>query len=200
MFKSVALLALLFSAATAIPTPTEDLLPRACTTRAPSVIDILKDSTPNTASIGQQFTLERTRSPPGDPNAPLKNTQLSALTFTNIPAGATGCRLEVAFPPLSANSIANGDTQAEIWSTDPWDTNSTPTFNNPPKKREMVGTYRFPTAANDQAVHTVIASNTCSGTMSWLAYLSDWQQGTGSVNFGNRLDIHHLGFSLVFNC
>ncbi|KAB8068304.1 hypothetical protein BDV29DRAFT_195757 [Aspergillus leporis] len=193
MFKSVALLTLLLSAAIAVPTPTENLLPRACTTRAPSVIDILKDTTPNTASIGQYFNLERTSSP-------LKNTKLSALTFNNIPAGATGCRLEVAFPPLGPNSIATGDVQAEFWSTDPWNVNTAPTFNNPPRKREMVGTYRFPTAANDQSTHTVIASNTCSETMSWLAYLSDWQQNAGSVAFNNRLDIQNMGFSLVFNC
>ncbi|KAE8386994.1 hypothetical protein BDV23DRAFT_175029 [Aspergillus alliaceus] len=193
MIKSVALLALIFSAAIAVPTPTE-LVPRACTTLAPSIIDVLDAANPNTPSPGQQFTLERSGSP-------LKNNKIAALTFNNIPAGATGCRLELGFPPLSEGQIAPRDIQADIWSTDPWDSSSLPTYNHQPNKREMVATTIFPKGPTTQASHTVLASNTCSSTMSWLALLSEWQNFPGSVNFQNSIgNGPEFGFSLVFNC
>ncbi|KAE8353850.1 hypothetical protein BDV28DRAFT_164669 [Aspergillus coremiiformis] len=193
MFKSMALLAVLFSAATAVPTPSE-LLPRACTTIAPSIIHTLDAANPNTPSPGQEVALERI-------GAPLKNNKLSALTFTNIPAGSTGCRLEIEFPPLTDGQIAPGDTQADIWSTDPWDSNSLPTYSHQPHKKEMVATYIFSKGPTANSTHTVLASNSCSSTMSWMALLSEWQSSPGNVHFRNSVgNGQNLGFMLVFNC
>lgn len=193
MIKSIASIALLFSTAIAVPAPTE-LLPRACTTLAPAVINILDAANPNTPYSGQQFTLERSGSP-------LVDNKISVLTFNNIPAGATGCRLEIELPPLSDGQIAPSDTQADVWSADPVDGSSFPTYNHPPHKREMVATYIFPKGPTTKSTHTVLASNTCSTTMSWLVQLSEWQSSAGSVNFqnsvGNGADI---GFMLVYNC
>lgn len=193
MIKSITFLALLFSTATAVPTPAE-LLPRTCTTQAPSIINTLDAANPNTPYSGQQFTLQRSGSP-------LIDNKISVLTFSNIPAGATGCRLEIELPKLSQGQIAPSDTQADIWSADPVDGSSPPTYNNPPHKREMVSTYIFPKGPTAKSAHTVLASNTCSTTMSWLVQLSEWQTLAGSVNFqnsiGNGADI---GFTLVYNC
>ncbi|KAB8278129.1 hypothetical protein BDV30DRAFT_204157 [Aspergillus minisclerotigenes] len=193
MIKSIASIALLFSTAIAVPTPTE-LLPRACTTLAPAVINTLDAANPNTPYSGQQFTLERSGSP-------LIDNKISVLTFSKIPAGATGCRLEIELPPLSDGQIAPSNTQADVWSADPGDGSSLPTYNHPPHKREMVATYIFPKGPTTKATHTVLASNTCSTTMSWLVQLSEWQSSAGSVNFqnsvGNGADI---GFMLVYNC
>ncbi|EAU32754.1 predicted protein [Aspergillus terreus NIH2624] len=198
MFHSVLLFSLLLASATASPTPTYDLAPRACGTLGPSVIDVLRVSTPDNASPGQQFTVSRAGYPP-------YNTQISALTFNYIPASATGCMLEIDIPALAqANQIAEGATQVDIWTTDPWDYYSLPTYNKPPKKREMVGTYIFPTQPTSAETKTIIASNTCSDTMSFLVELSGWQTQSGSVSFYNTLGgkqgIVPIGFRMVFNC
>jgi hypothetical protein len=162
------------------------------------VIDVLRVSTPDNASPGQQFTVSRAGYPP-------YNTQISALTFNYIPASATGCMLEIDIPALAqANQIAEGATQVDIWTTDPWDYYSLPTYNKPPKKREMVGTYIFPTQPTSAETKTIIASNTCSDTMSFLVELSGWQTQSGSVSFYNTLGgkqgIVPIGFRMVFNC
>ncbi|RHZ69174.1 hypothetical protein CDV55_107302 [Aspergillus turcosus] len=198
MLKPVVLFSLLLAAATATPTPTDDLVPRACGTLGPSVIDVLRVSTPDNASPGQQFTVSRAGYPP-------YNTQIAALTFNYIPAGATGCMLEIDIPALAqANQIAEGATQVDVWTTDPWDWNSLPTYNKPPKKREMVGTYIFPTQPTTEETKTIIASNTCSDPMSFLVELSGWQTQSGSVNFYNTLGgkqgIVPIGFRMIFNC
>ncbi|KAE8149873.1 hypothetical protein BDV25DRAFT_172543 [Aspergillus avenaceus] len=193
MHKPFVLIPLLLSAVTAVPTPSE-LLPRACTTLAPSAIDILDASTPSSPNTGTQFQLERTSS--------RQNVKISALTFNNIPAGSTGCRLEIEFPPLTrSNEVAHGANGAQVWSTDPWEASSPPTWSQQPNKREMVGTYNFPTAQTQAPSHTVIASNSCSSTMSWLVELADWQQTEGGVDFQNSVNgIEKTGFMLVFNC
>ncbi|KAH1494149.1 hypothetical protein KXX06_002509 [Aspergillus fumigatus] len=197
MFKSAALVSLLLAAATASPTPSEDLEARACAGLGPSVIDVLRVSTPDNASPGQQFTLSRAGYPP-------YNTQISAITFNYIPPNATGCMLEIDIPALSQpNQIAEGATQVDIWTTDPWNYLSLPTYNNPPKRREMVGTYIFPTQPTTEASKTIIASNTCSDTMSFLVELSNWQQQSGSVTFYNTLGgkqgIEPTGFKMIYS-
>ncbi|PYH92413.1 hypothetical protein BO71DRAFT_400572 [Aspergillus ellipticus CBS 707.79] len=188
-----AVLAVLASTALAAPTPAGDLIPRACTTIAPTIIDILDVSTPNTPSPGQHFSLART---------PNTNTRVSAITFNNIPAGATGCMLEIDIPALAQdNQIASGDSQADIWTTSPWDSSSLPTWNNQPALREMVSTFTFPTQKNTNPFHTVLASNTCSSTMSFLARLSTWQTHEGHVDFQNLIGgANPIGWSLVYNC
>ncbi|PYI03167.1 hypothetical protein BO78DRAFT_323441 [Aspergillus sclerotiicarbonarius CBS 121057] len=189
-FTPIATLALLASMALASPTPV-DLVARACTTISPSTIDVLDSANPNTPSTGQHFSLARTAT---------ANTKVSALTFTGIPNDATGCMLTIDIPALT-QPIAQGANQADIWSTDPWDSNSPPTWNNQPNKREMVGTYQFPNTPTSTPAHTIIASNTCSTTMSWLALLSTWQTTSGTVDFQNSIaGTNPTGFSLVYNC
>ncbi|KAE8372209.1 hypothetical protein BDV26DRAFT_286145 [Aspergillus bertholletiae] len=193
MSSSIAFIAALFSAANAVPTPAE-LLPRACTTVAPSYINILDAANPNTPYPGQQFTLERGGSP-------LSDNKISVVTFANLPAGATGCQLAIELPPLSKDQIAPGDIQADVRNSSPVVDSSVPTYNNPPQKGNIVSTYIFPEGPTTQSAKTILVSNTCSTTMSWLVQLSEWQTTGGSVNFANTAgNGGNIGFSLIYNC
>ncbi|KAL3456970.1 hypothetical protein BJX64DRAFT_29277 [Aspergillus heterothallicus] len=187
--KTIAAVLLLLSAARAAPTE----MKRACTTVAPSVIDVLRISTPDNASPGQQFTLSRSGSPVGD-------TQRSALSF-DVPPGSTGCMLQVQIPVLTENEqIASGQSRVDIWSTQPWTSASLPTWNNPPQRDQFVSTFGFETEETSAPFQTILHSNTCSTTMSYLVELSGWQ-GEGSVNFSNSPGgVDGIGFSMVFNC
>ncbi|KAL2869599.1 uncharacterized protein BJX67DRAFT_333499 [Aspergillus lucknowensis] len=189
ILKSLAV-SLLLSAAQAAPT----LTTRACATVTPSVIDVLRISTPDNASPGQQFTLSRAGSP-------VSQTQKSALSF-DIPEGAIGCMLQIQIPVLTRdNQIASGDTQADIWTTQPWTSSQLPTWRNPPQRDQFVSTFRFETQKTTTPFQTVLHSNSCSTTMSYLVELSDWQGGEGSVDFYNSPGgSEGIGFSMVYNC
>ncbi|MCJ1361018.1 hypothetical protein MMC16_000114 [Acarospora aff. strigata] len=184
-------------AAAPAPDATAELVPRACSTLGPSNINVLRKAFPDAPSTGQTFELART----GGPNS---NTIKSGVTFEHIPAGATGCMLQIEFPPLTSdNQIASGTgTQADVWSTSP--AGPGVTWNNPPVKNQFVATTIFPTGKTTQGFKTILASNSCSPTMSFLFELSDWQQGAGSVKFYNSLGgkqgLQPIGFSMIFNC
>ncbi|KAF7510995.1 hypothetical protein GJ744_005541 [Endocarpon pusillum] len=183
--------------ADASPNPVA-LAPRACTTIPPSNIDILERGDPTNPHNGLIFNIVRTGTPP-------RNEYISVVTFSNIPAGATGCMFSLQFPPLAyPNQIATGPAiQADVWSVNP-DRQGTSTWNNPPARREFVATTRFPTEASGTGSSTVLASNTCSETMSFLFEHSTWQQGGGSVRFfnsaGGNYRVPPVGFTMVFNC
>src|SRR5436190_13968452 len=168
--------------ASAAPTAdgTVDIVPRACSTQIPSIIDVLYASTGGNPNPGQYFTIGRAGSP-------AYNTIKSALTFEYIPAGATGCMLAIEFPILDQDEqIATGPSvTAEVWTTSPWTGANLPTYNNPPVKNQMVGTINFPTYKTTETFKTIVASNTCSPVMSFLVEYAGWQTGSGSVHFYN---------------
>ena len=194
-------LAALSTLAASAPTPegSPTLEKRACESQGPSIIDVLRASTPDNASTGQQFTLDREGNPPYD-------TIVSAITFEYIPPGATGCMLQVEFPPLTSdNEIASGTaTQADVWSTQPWNNTNPPTYNHKPVKDQFVSTVIFPTQKSTTIYKTILVSNSCSPQMSFYFEQSNWQQGTGSVNFFNSLGgkqgLQPIGFSMIYNC
>ncbi|PYH47046.1 uncharacterized protein BP01DRAFT_226443 [Aspergillus saccharolyticus JOP 1030-1] len=191
MTKILAILGALATVALAAPSPAADIVPRACTTILPTSIDILDSAHPNTANVGSHFSLQRSGSP-------VTNNKISAFTFTNIPAGATGCTLQVNVPALAkANQIASGSNQAEFWTTNAWTAANAPTWNHPPTRDQMVSTFQFPTGVTTTPTQQNLASNTCSSTMSFLALLSDWQGAAGQVDFTQGAN---LGFKLIFNC
>ncbi|MCJ1245654.1 hypothetical protein MMC30_002858 [Trapelia coarctata] len=183
------------------PTPegSPTLEKRTCATQGPSIIDVLRASTGDNASPGQLFTLDREGSPPYD-------TINSAITFEYIPPGATGCMLQLEFPPLTTdNQIASGTaTQADVWSTKPWNNTNLPTYNHPPVKDQFVSTTIFPTQKSTTGTKTILVSNSCSPQMSFFFELSNWQRGTGTVNFFNSLGgkqgLQPIGFSMIYNC
>jgi hypothetical protein len=189
----------LLVATIALASPSSGLARRTCGL-GPSYIDILNITAPNQpSSTYSQFTLTR------DGN-PVSNTQIVAMTFDLIPPSATGCRLQITIPQLTEpNQIAWGSaTQAEFWTTDPWYTNTPPTWNNLPAKREMVATFGFPTYVTNSVFQTNLASNVCTDPMSYLISLSDWQTQAGGVNFVNSLGgkqgLEVLGFEMIFDC
>lgn len=186
---------------TSSPTPSEEKTKRYCTVQRPDIINVLSASDPDNAHYTGFVNLTRTAGNPG------QNTQSTALSFVYIPQGSTGCMLQFTLPALKTeNQIASGTaTQADIWTTEPWDRESTnPTWNNPPQKREMVATAIFPTWKTDQVFETVLASNVCSRPMSFLVELSTWQTGEGEVSFfnsrGEKPGMEVIGFSMRYNC
>ncbi|PLB46604.1 hypothetical protein P170DRAFT_438323 [Aspergillus steynii IBT 23096] len=189
-------LLLLITTVTATPTPI-DLVRRECKYLAPSAIDILSESNPDTPSLGNHFSLSHEANPS-------RNTETVALTFTDIPATASGCVLQLAIPKLThENEIASGTaTQAEIWKTNPWTHDDAPTWSHPPHKDRMVSTTGFPTEVTDEKDVRWLASDTCSETMSYYVELSDWQNSEGDVDFENHVDggDGDLGFRMVYGC
>jgi hypothetical protein len=206
MLASILLLATsLLSLTSALPTASADadaspaeLVPRACATLGPSIIDILEKGDPDHPHNGQVFNLARG-------GTPASNNFISVVTFNYIPAGATGCMLRVHYPPFQhPNQIAIGDaTQADVWSVAP-DPAGVSTWNHPPARDQFVATTIFPEAASTEPFETILMSNTCKPTMSFLFEQSNWQQGGGSVQFYNTLGgkqgLQPLGFSMIFNC
>jgi hypothetical protein len=206
MLASILLLATsLLSLTSALPTATADpdaspadLVRRTCATLGPSIIDILEKGDPDQPHNGQVFNLARA-------GGQGSNQFISVVTFNYIPAGATGCMLKVQYPPFQyPNEIATGDaTQADVWSVAP-DPAGVSTWNNPPALNQFVATTIFPEAASTEPFETILMSNSCSPTMSFLFEQSDWQQGGGSVQFYNTLGgkqgLVPLGFSMIFDC
>jgi len=207
LLSTAILVSVITSIASALPSPVAnpeaspaELVPRACSTLGPSPIDVLEKSDPNNPHDGPVFQLDRTGS-----SGSYTNDNITVLTFNYIPAGATGCMLQVEFPPLTQpNQIASGTaTQANVWTVAP-DPNGVSTYNNPPVRNQFVSTLIFPTTTSTEIYKTILYSNTCSPTMSFLFELSTWQQGTGHVQFFNSLGgkqgLQPIGFSMIFDC
>ncbi|KKK22196.1 hypothetical protein P175DRAFT_0501091 [Aspergillus ochraceoroseus IBT 24754] len=190
MFKSLGILvSLLLSTTIAAPSLTSSAR-RSCSTAFPWTIDTLSAATPDTPSIGHEFTLARSGNP-------LNNTVISAITFF-IPDNAYGCNLNIQIPILAANQIASGASSALFWSTAPWDNyNNLPTWNNPPAITTNVGSFNFPTVAVTSPYTTTISSSSCANTLSYLVELSSWQGAAGSVDFNAQ---NGLGFTVIYNC
>jgi hypothetical protein len=194
----------------AVPTPVE-LSPRACSTVGPSNISRLTKSTPNDYLNGLLFALHRN----GGANS---NTIKSVVSFSYIPAGATGCMLEIDIPKLPTQNtpgpIASGTgTQSDVWlltnppRDNPYDNGFIYQYswNNPPVKSQFVSTTIFPVGTpTDGPYKTYMWSGTCKQTLSFQFELSDWQQGSGDVNFytsmGGKSGLTPIGFKMVYNC
>ena len=212
----VALVHLLFSPTTALPSPSPaDLVPRACSTISPSPIDILDASQPDTVTYDSSIVLNRTNS-----GGSYKNTKSTLVSFDNIPYQATGCMLRFTIPKTTkpnqfatASPDVAGAFQADVWTVDP-DPLGRATWNTPPKKQQLVSTVRFPTQPQDK-LETYIWSGVCpnvnpnshypyGGVLSFLFEGSDWQQFAGSVRLPNSLGgkqgLEPSGLALIFNC
>ncbi|PGH34503.1 hypothetical protein GX50_02686 [[Emmonsia] crescens] len=181
-------------AADLAPNKTVSLAPRARPTIPPTLIDIMDASNPHTAYLGNAFTIQRM-------GGTGLNNLISTFTFANIPGGATGCSLAIEFPPTQRdNQIGFGPSvTVDIWSTDPWSPYGPayPTYYSQPRKNQLVGTINIPITRTQTPFKTIVASNTCSPTMSWLAEYSTWQQGDGAAYWYNSPG--YVGFSLIFD-
>lgn len=194
----------------AVPTPAE-LVPRSCSTLGPANISRLSKAAPNDYLNGQTFALHRN----GGPNS---NTLKSVVSFAYIPPGATGCMLQIDIPKLPTQNnpgpIASGTgTQADVWLIDnpsrsnPYDNGFIYEYswNKPPVKSQFVSTTIFPTGSPTSGPYkTYMWSGTCKQQLSFEFELSDWQQGSGDVNFydtmGGKQGLTPIGFIMVYNC
>jgi hypothetical protein len=196
--------------ASAVPTPAE-LAPRACATLGPANISNLNKTMPNDYINGQTVRLHRN----GGPNS---NTIKSVVSFAFIPPGATGCMLQINIPKLPTQNnpgpIASGSgTQSDVWlitnppRDNPYDFGFIYEYswNKPPVKSQFVSTTIFPNQSpTDAPYKTFMWSGTCKQQLSFQLELSDWQQGSGDVEFfntlGGKIGLTPIGFSLVYNC
>ncbi|KAF2446774.1 hypothetical protein P171DRAFT_238774 [Karstenula rhodostoma CBS 690.94] len=105
---------------------------------------------------------------------------LNALTFSNIPAGAFGCQLEVNFPAAYAIQ-SSGNSQINVWTAN--------------GQRKLFGTV---TLASSPVAPTkfVINSATCQNVMSYSLEIASEDQA-GSVAFADTQD---AGFTMAYNC
>lgn len=204
------LLVSILTLTSAVPTPAE-LAPRACSTLGPANISRLNKTAPNEYLNGQTFALHRD----GGANS---NTIKSVVSFAFIPPGATGCMLQIDIPKLPTGNnpgpIASGTgTQADVWlvtnppRSNPYDFGFIYEYswNKPPVKNQFVSTTIFPTGSpTDAPYKTFMWSGTCQQQLSFQFELSDWQQGSGDVNFfdtlGGKQGLTPIGFSMVYNC
>jgi len=170
---------------------------RSCTTVQPTTINRPSADYPNGHSIfgDQDFVVTREGSPAA-------NTEVSIVTFDNIPAGATGCTLQVQWPNLGVDGFfAHGypgqsEITVDVYSLTTPDTSGTLTFDDLPVPDTKVSQVNFPTTASP-AFTTNLVSSTCSSSLSFLFEIDDFQGAPDSVEFTNRPG---LGFSLIYNC
>lgn len=166
---------------------TEDLVPRACTTIQPSFISYLDSAHPNQANSGLHYRL----SPTGGSGS---NKITTVMRFDSIPAGSTGCMFQYAYPANKA--LGTGATQADLFGTkDP--VSSANNWNNKPVKTTKWASLEFPNYKIQGPFKTVLMSNTCQESVSFLLELSDWQQQAGNVDFYQQAG---EGFEMVYNC
>lgn len=192
----------LVSQVQASPTPTEDLVPRACTTKIVDTIDYFDKDNPDTSFPGYYIRMKRT-------GGPGSNTIRAGITFNNIPAGATGCTLHFDLrAPYAQDAYVKGvngqpgPNNFDVFGVDKPITYST-TWNNQPKKTTHWGSVTVPDWPNAGPVNQNILSNTCSPTMSYLLELSDWQQNAGEIGFlhnGAKPVPLDATFSMIYNC
>lgn len=182
----VSLLAFVPGFVSAVPTAPE-ISKRACTDQWPDLVVTISA----TAVEYGLITLSRS-------DGPGSNNRVAGITFNNVPAGATGCMLNFRIPPVtSPNQFAVGSNTFDVWGVSSPITSST-TWNTLPQRTTQWATMNMPEWVQPDPFQTVLMSNTCSQTMSFLLQLSDWQQGAGEVHIPQ--DGVQYGFWLTYNC
>jgi len=178
----------------ATPTPAQ-LAPRACTTVTPDVFITFTKQNPLYSSPGGLVLLNRT-------GGAGSNVAKAGFTFNNVPAGATGCQLQFRLPAITQpNQFATGANTVNVFGVQSPITYQT-TWNNPPVLTTQWGSINIPEWTTG-ATETIVASNTCSSSVSYEIELADWQQNAGLVEFYNSgfdRSPPNQGFFLVYNC
>ena len=211
VFYFTAALSSILSLAAAAPAASPiDLVPRACSTRSPSISKI-SACQPNDNIIAGETNLNRTGP------APYQNTVSTILTFDGFPLGATGCMLKYTVPKTTAqiataNPDYSGSFQADVWLVE---AGRPPTWASPPVKQQQVSTVQIPTKPTTSSSETIIWSGTCpqnngqthwpyAGQISFLIEASTWQQLSGSAKLYNSLGGKSVGdaagFTMVHSC
>lgn len=169
---------------------------RSCTVQQPATINRPSTGSPNSHSIFGDLDFVVSRDSSSD------NTEASIVTFNSIPAGATGCTLQIQWPNLGVDGFfAHGYTgQSEItvdvFTLSTPDTKGNLTWDDLPMPDTKVSQVNFPTSKSP-AFQTNLVSGSCSSSLSFLLEVDSFQGGPDNVEFTNRPG---LGFSLLYNC
>jgi hypothetical protein len=180
---------LLAAPSLASPLPTTGGSKRSCTIQFPDVAVTFSQLSPVSSDPG--ILMART-------GGPGTNDIKAGITFNGIPAGATGCMLSFALPPVtSPNEFAVGANNFDVFGVSAPITTSTD-WNNQPSTTTKWASMDVPEWVQTQPFQTVLMSDTCSPTMSFLLQLSDWQQQAGQVAI--PVDGVTSGFWMTYNC
>ena len=182
----LALLALPAALAAALPSPM--LEKRACTTANPSVY--VTYSKPY-ANSNEPNTIAMQRG-----GGPGSNFRKAGITF-NIPAGSTGCALHFALPAITVpNQVAVGANTVDVFGASPAVTSAT-TWDTQPATTTKWASFNAPDYVTG-ASSTILLSDTCKTTMSYVLQLADWQQNQGQVFILQSPP--SSGFYMTYNC
>ncbi|KAF2141200.1 uncharacterized protein K452DRAFT_359004 [Aplosporella prunicola CBS 121167] len=169
----------LASSTLAAAVPAAALTPRACAIETPTLLTRLDRSNPDLAIGSVSYAWAN----------PTISTEVQ---FSNIPAGAFGCQLEIFFPPRYVVDNS-GDSRAYFYSLDR-EVSPSDTFNNAPAKVSLIGTADV---RSDYARETRIVVNSVQCKPS-LGFRMDVAEGkVGSLGFNN---LDGFGFRLTHNC
>ena len=168
----------------------EPISKRACTLRYPNFPISFTSTSPDTNTLDTTLTLART-------GGPGSNTGKAGLTFSGIPAGATGCALHYALPPVTTpDQFATGANNVDVFGADGPILRTT-TWNNQPHTTTKYASIQVPEYVTDR-YETILLATTCNATLSFLFQLSDWQQNAGTVHIPQNPTAS--GFWLTYDC
>lgn len=178
----------------AVPTGTSDLVPRACTTQYPTLIDHIYENSPDLANQqNNYFEIAHDTVSGGDPRLYRRDV---IVQFDNIPANSYGCQLEAYFP-AGGTVYQYGASQVNVFTVDK---HATPadTWNTAPKPVSLFGTITFEAKANEP-VKRVINSGVCNTTLTYRFTIASETQ-VGEVYFPEGPDFNGQGLRLTHNC
>ena len=199
-----------FALAVAIPAASPaDLVPRACSTRSPTIYQI-SAAAPNDIVVAGSTRVERT-------GPPYQDSVSTVLSFNGFPDGATGCQLTFTIPKsnvavATANPDYSGAFQADVWLVK---ARGPPSWNTSPFKQQMVSTLQFPTKPTTSVYSTIVWAGNCpsnnvprdgpyASQIQFLIEGSTWQQLAGTANLYNSVGGNSVGaasgFTIVYNC
>lgn len=190
MHTSTLLTSLFLTQVFSLPT-TDTLSPRACAVEFPSALFSLDQKAPTTPS-GPTLQFRTLQSQGGN------GREAMEVLFTNVPANAYGCQLEI-YIPAGTPLTQTDNSQINTFVVDR-DASAADTWANAPAKRYLLGTsnvYSDPT----KPVTVVVNSFACKATLSFRVELAS-QTAAGSLSFGqqNPPSTQPVGFRLTHNC
>jgi hypothetical protein len=175
--------------ASAVPTGTADIVPRACVTEYPSLHNYIQDFYPNRSYPENLFSVY------GNAGEGFKYRADELVRFDNIPSGSYGCQLEVAFPAGQEISLI-GKTRVNVYTVDR-DATATDTWQYSPQPVSLFGTLDFEVDPN-QPTKRVINSAVCKPSLTYRFSLESTtelgqvlyyprQEGPGQPGAGLRI-------------
>jgi hypothetical protein len=176
--------------ASAVPTGTVDLVPRACVTEYPSLHNYIQDVHSNQSDTENFFGVDY-----GFVVEGVKSRSDELVRFDNISSGSYGCQLEVEFP-AGQEIFLQGKTKVNVYTVDR-DATETDTWQHSPQPVSLFGTLDFDVDPN-QPFKRVINSAVCKPSLTYRFSLESTtelgevlyyprQEGPGQPGVGLRI-------------